>query len=73
VNDLVLNLRLRKKEQGNVEIREQFWRFDPKEPERDMVHPILVYADLTATADARNIEAAKMIYEEHIERHLREN
>jgi len=73
VNDLVLNLRLHKKEQGNVEIREQFWRFDPKEQERDMVHPILVYADLMATADARNVEVAKMIYEEHIERRLQEN
>ncbi len=34
--------------------------------ERDVVPPILVYADLMTTTDGRNIEAAKMIYDEHI-------
>lgn len=71
LNDLVLNLRLRKNPQGNVELRERFWRFEHEEKYRGMVPPILVYADLMATADARNIETAKMIYEEHLERRLR--
>jgi len=33
----------------------------------------LVYADLMATGDQRNIEAAEMIYEKYIGRLVREN
>ena len=29
----------------------------------DLVHPILIYADLLATGNERNIETAKMIYD----------
>ncbi|MBW1728433.1 MAG: hypothetical protein JRJ62_12840, partial [Deltaproteobacteria bacterium] len=35
--------------------------------------PILVYADLLATGDHRNIEAAEIIYEKYIGRFIREN
>ena len=73
VNDLVLNPRLHKNAQGNVELREQFWRFETENQANGLVPPILVYADLMATADARNVEAAQMIYEDHIERHLLED
>jgi len=34
--------------------------------EPDLVHPILVYADLIATADPRNREVANKIYDDHI-------
>lgn len=37
------------------------------------VHPILAYADLIATGDARNIEAARMIYEKHIVEYIGED
>ncbi|MBC3833208.1 hypothetical protein H8K33_16990 [Undibacterium amnicola] len=37
-----------------------------------MVPPLLVYADLMATGDARCIETAKMIYDEHVARLLAE-
>ena len=30
------------------------------------VHPILVYADLIATGNQRNIETARILYDEHI-------
>ena len=36
-------------------------------------HPILVYADLIATADVRNMEVAKMIYEKQIDKYIRED
>lgn len=36
-----------------------------------MVHPILVYADLIATGDPRNIEAAKIIYEAEVVQYIR--
>jgi hypothetical protein len=70
VNDLVLNLRLHKDAQGNIELREQFWQFETEDKAKGLVPPILVYADLMATGDARNVETARMIYEDHIERYL---
>ena len=46
-----------------VEVRKRFWNF-PGDPEHiNMVPPLLVYADLLATGDARCIETAKMIYD----------
>jgi hypothetical protein len=51
-----------------VEVRKQFWNFpvDPQHP--GLAPPLLVYADLLATGDARCIETAKMIYDENIVR-----
>ena len=72
-NDLVLNLKLRKDEKGTIELRERFWKFENGGVEKDIVPPLLVYADLLATADTRNIETAKLIYDEYLERHIREN
>src|SRR5690606_12234433 len=37
---------------------------------KNLVHPILAYADLLATADSRNLEAARMLYEKHIAGYL---
>jgi hypothetical protein len=73
VNDLVLELRLCREKEGKVEIRERFWKSDTEQTESDIVPPLLVYADLIATADKRNVETAKMIYEEFIDRHLRKD
>lgn len=50
-------------EQGNVEIIKRFWRSGEV---KDCAPPLVVYADLVATADERNLEAAQMIYERHI-------
>jgi hypothetical protein len=36
-------------------------------PGMDLVDPVLVYADLVNTADARAIEAAHQLYEQHIQ------
>jgi len=73
INDLVLKLKLRKDNDGDVEIREQFWAFDTIEANQKLVPPLLVYADLIATGDARNIETAKRIYGDYLERHFRED
>ena len=68
VNKVVAALRLRANPAGNVELLDVFWNIhpDPKYP-ADVVPPVLAYADLLATRDGRNIEAAKLIYEKHIE------
>jgi hypothetical protein len=47
----------------------KFWKFE-NHGYVDMVHPILVYADLLATGDPRNIETAKIIYEKDIVRYI---
>jgi len=73
VNDVVLALKLRKDDDGNVELRERFWKFELNEPRRDLVPPLLVYADLLATTDARNVESARMIYDQYLQRHFRGN
>jgi len=62
VHDLAIRYRLGKDDQGNVEILEKFWTHTIKGFEKNVVHPILIYADLLARADKRNIETAKMIY-----------
>lgn len=54
-----------KDEHGNLELLQKFWRFDlPRADKRyPLVPPLLIYADLVATADARNIETAQIIRE----------
>lgn len=56
-----------------IHIYERFWPETAEYPgngydeERGLVHPLLVYADLLATGDVRNIEVAKELYERYIE------
>lgn len=73
LNNLLIDNRLRKDPAGDVEILERFWQPVETWPYEDMVHPLLVYADLIATGNQRNIETAKMIYEQHIIRLIRED
>jgi hypothetical protein len=49
-----------------VEVRKRFWNFagDPARP--TLAPPLLIYADLLATGEARCIDAAKMIYDAHL-------
>lgn len=46
-----------------VRLKEKFWKL---EGEQEFVNPILVYADLLATDDARNIDTAGVLYERYI-------
>ena len=75
---LMLMHKLRKDPNGNIEIIKTFWNFTSDwtrldNTHHDLVHPILIYADLLATGDARNIETAEIIYEQEITRFIREN
>jgi len=53
---------------GNFELLEPFWNFETEE--LNEVHricpPLLIYADLIATGDARNTEVANMIREQYL-------
>ena len=70
---LLVNQRMKADVNGDTEILDVFLTAEVLNEnteqlpgERDVVPPILVYADLMATTDGRNIETAKMIYDEHI-------
>ncbi len=68
IPQFVVQHRLRKTPTGNIELRRRFWHFETADRRRDTVPPLLVYADLMATADDRNVDTAKIIYEEHLAR-----
>lgn len=80
-NAFLAKARLRKVEPGVqatalVQIYRPFWQntLDVNaDVQRDLVHPILVYADLIATGDSRNREAADTIYETYLARHIGED
>ena len=69
---LIVN-RLQRDPEGDIEIIETFWNFEHEWQYDCIVHPILIYADLLATGDARNIETAEMIYEQELTRFIRED
>ena len=71
--ELLAKYKLRKDPNGEIEILDIFWRGDPDRIYPDTVHPIVVYADLLATNDDRNLEVAKIIYENEIDRLIRQN
>jgi hypothetical protein len=64
---IVQKHRLRADPTGNVEILDKFWDL-PADEKTDLVPPLLVYADLLATLDPRNLEIAKRIKEEYVKR-----
>lgn len=70
---VIIPNRLKKDPQGNVELVARFWQPETIAPHKEMVHPVLVYADLMATGNQRNIEAARMIYDQHIVQLVRED
>lgn len=73
IGKLILKNKLKKDPYGNVEILNLFWGFKFNAFNNPLVHPILVYADLMATGDTRNIEAAGIIYDTEIARFIRED
>lgn len=71
--ELQLEMQLRKDPNGKVELLKTFWGAGCEQPGQDVVPPLLVYADLLATGDPRNIETAKMIYEQQFDRYISED
>lgn len=72
---LILKNRMQKDPNGDIEIINTFWGDQrlPTQGHENMVPPLLVYADLLTTGDPRNIETAKLIYEQNIVRLIRED
>lgn len=71
--ELLLKCRLEKNPHGSVEMLNKFWNFDYEWPHNHLAPPILIYADLLATGDARNIETARIIYDREIAKLVRED
>ena len=70
---LMLKHKIRKDPKGNIEIYEVFWEFEYPWKHKNIVPPILIYADLLATGDKRNIETADIVYEQEIDRFIRKD
>ena len=70
---VLIRNRLKEDPEGDVELLHRFWQPDTIVPHGDTVHPILIYADLLATGNQRNIETARILYDEHIVQFLRED
>lgn len=51
-----------------VDVRKRFWNFPGDQKHSNLTPPLLVYADLLATGDARCIETARIIYDAYIAR-----
>lgn len=60
---LVVDCQLRADPGGEIEVLETFWHFEP-EGAADIVPPLLVYADLLASMDPRNIHVAQIVLEQ---------
>lgn len=65
--ELIVDNRLIPDPKGNIEILEAFWDFDDADFFPEIVPVLLVYADLVASNDPRNLETAKMIYDRVIQ------
>lgn len=63
---MVAEYKLRADLQGDIEILDAFWDFADEKPMPETVPPLLAYADLIATLDPRNLEAAKLIHERYL-------
>lgn len=70
---LLLTNKLKKDPDGDAEVLEAFWQFEFDWPHPELVPPLLIYADLLATGDARNLETARIIYEQELAGLIREN
>lgn len=66
---LVVDHKLRADPKGKIEMLDAFWDFQDEQPIPETVPPLLVYADLAATLEPRNLETAKLIYDEYIANH----
>jgi hypothetical protein len=65
-NEFIFRHKLQKDDRGKIEILHRFWNFPRGDQGADIVPPLLVYADLLATADERNVETARLIYDQFV-------
>jgi hypothetical protein len=64
---LLMQGRMRLAADGDTEILDAFWNPELDLTEKPFAPPLLVYADLMMTGDTRNIETAKILYEQYLQ------
>jgi hypothetical protein len=64
---LLTQARMRLDLNGNTELLQAFWNLPENPTHPDLVPPLLAYADLMATQNGRNQEAAHLLYEQFLE------
>lgn len=64
---LLVQARMRLDPAGNTEMLQAFWNLPRDEAHPDTVPPLLAYADLMATGEGRNMETARLIYDQFLE------
>jgi hypothetical protein len=62
ITKLIVENRLIPDPNGDIEVLEAYWDFDDTDFLPEIVPDLLVYADLVASNDPRNLETAKIIY-----------
>ncbi len=67
--------RFSKDPKGKIKVFQTFWNTKGKNSAQfmDLVEPIIIYADLLATGDARNLETARILYDTEIVKFIEEN
>ena len=65
---LAAEYKFKKDQNGDVEILKAFWNEKLHPNDTLNVHPIMVYADLLATANPRAIETARILYDKELAR-----
>ena len=63
---LQVKFRLQPDDKGDTEILKKFWDFGGGSSRPDTAPALLIYADLIASGDDRNIETAKIIYDRYL-------
>jgi hypothetical protein len=71
VTQLVATHRLRADPTGETELLDTFWDFPAGSDHPEVVPPMLVYADLVATHDPRNLDVARLVYDRKLAHALR--
>jgi hypothetical protein len=71
MTDFLKHARLKKaapdeKADFKIDLIEPFWKEGAQTVRRELVHPLIVYADLVATGDARNLDTAKRLREKYL-------
>ena len=66
-NTFIVENDLRKDPAGSVEVLRPFWPAAEHKSQKGCAHPLIVYADLMATAIDRNLETARRIYDKYLQ------
>jgi hypothetical protein len=63
---LMRDLKLAPDDNGDIEVLEMFWNDNDKYRKKNIVPPLLIYADLMGSRIGRNIETAKLVLDNEL-------